>query len=260
LTGRSADIARLVATSRRVCVAECGRVGQSCPVGDRAVIEALWRELRVAVAAADGARAVAAVAGAVPEGLLQAAVPAAMTVLRAGATAAVPGVDALVVALGDRSWPGDQVAVESLTSVLSGSSTGRAGLVVDLDELGDVLSDERGGYLELASGAVWPASVVEDGDMEDLDPDELESDRWLYVPGDGRDAWRDMASFADQVPDARAREDLQVAVDGKGAFRRFQAALDRQEANRVDWRVWSSERRMGRAREWLADEGYDPIP
>ena len=162
--------------------------------------------------------------------------------------------------LRDRSWPGDQVAVESLTSVLSGASTGRAGLVVDLDELGDVLSDERGGYLELATGEVWPASVVEDGDMEDLDPDELESDRWLYVPGDGRDAWRDMASFADQVPDARARDDLQVAVDGKGAFRRFQAALDRHEANRVDWRVWSSERRMGRARAWLADEGYDPIP
>ena len=166
----------------------------------------------------------------------------------------------MLAALRDRSWPGDRVAVESLTSVLSVSSTGRAGLVVDLDELGDVLSDERGGYLELASGAVWPASVVEDGDMEDLDPDELESDRWLYVPGDGRDAWRDMASFADQVPDARAREDLMVAVDGKGAFRRFQAPLDRHESNRVDWRVWSSERRMGRAREWLADKGYDPIP
>ena len=130
-------------------------------MGDRAVIEALWRELRVAVAAADGARAAAAVAGAVPEGLLQAAVPAAMTVLRAGAAAPVPGVDALLAALSDRSWPGDQVAVESLTSVLSGSSTGRAGLVLDLDELGDVLSDERGGYLELATGDVWPASVVE---------------------------------------------------------------------------------------------------
>jgi hypothetical protein len=69
-----------------------------------------------------------------------------------------------------------------------------------------------------------------------------------------------MASFADQVPYARARDDLQVAVDGKGAFRRFQAAPDRHESHWVDWRVWSSERRMGRAREWMADEGYDPIP
>ena len=68
-----------------------------------------------------------------------------------------------------------------------------------------------------------------------------------------------MAAFADQVPDTRARDDFQVAVDGKGTFRRFHAALDRREAHRVDWRVWSSERRMGRAREWLADEGYDPI-
>jgi hypothetical protein len=99
----------------------------------------------------------------------------------------------LPAALRDRSWPGDQVAVESLTSVLSGTSTGRAGLVVDLDELGDVLSDECRGYAGLATGGVWPA-------------------------------------------------------------------LDRHEAHWVDWRVWSSERRMGRAREWLADEGYDPIP
>jgi hypothetical protein len=76
-----------MSTSRRESVAECCRVGQFCPVGDRAVIEASWRELRVAVAAADGARAAAAVAGVAPEGLLQAAVPAAMTVLRAGATA-----------------------------------------------------------------------------------------------------------------------------------------------------------------------------
>ena len=60
-----------MSTSRRESVAECGRVGQSCPVGDRVVIEALWRELRVAVAAADSAHAGAAVAGAVPEGLLQ---------------------------------------------------------------------------------------------------------------------------------------------------------------------------------------------
>ena len=51
--------------------------------------------------------------------------------------------------------------------------------VVDLDELGDVVSDERGGYLELATGEVWPASVVEDGDIEDLDPDELGYDQWL---------------------------------------------------------------------------------
>jgi Uncharacterised protein family (UPF0158) len=229
-------------------------------VGDRAVIEALWRELRAVVAGADGVRAGAAVGGAVAEGLLRAAVPAALTAPPAGGPAPVLGVDGLLTALRERSWPGDAVAVESLTSALSGTSTGRAGLVVDLEQLGDVLSDERGGYLELATGDVWPASVIEDGDMEDLDPDEIESDRWLNVPGDGRDAWRDMASFADQVPDAQARDDLRVAVDGKGAFRRFQGALDRHEAYRVDWRVWSSERRMGRAREWLADEGYDLIP
>jgi len=122
-------LARLMATSRRESVAECSRVGQSCRVGERAVIEALWRELRVAVAAADGARAGATVAGAVARGLLQAAVPAAMTVLRAGAAPRVPGVDTLLAALSDRSWPGDQVSVELLTSGAVGDvdGSGRAG-------------------------------------------------------------------------------------------------------------------------------------
>jgi hypothetical protein len=51
-----------------------------------------------------------------------------------------------------------------------------------------------------------------------------------------------------------------TALDGKGAFRRFQSALNRHEAYRVHWRVLSYERRTGRARAWLAAQGYDAIP
>lgn len=60
----------------------------------------------------------------------------------------------------------------------------------------------------------------------------------------------------------RARDDLRIAGEGKIDFRRFQPALDHHEAHRVDcyWEVSSSERRIGRVRDWLADKGRDPIP
>ena len=34
----------------------------------------------------------------------------------------------------------------------------------------------------------------------------------------------------------------------------------RHETYRVHWRVFSTERRSGRARAWLADQGYDAVP
>ena len=72
---------------------------------------------------------------------------------------------------------------------------------MDLEELGDVLSDEFGGCLELTTGEMWPSPVIEDGEMENLDPDGLDPDRWLHVHGgDGREAWRATASFVAQVP------------------------------------------------------------
>ena len=84
---------------------------------------------------------------------------------------------------------------------------------------------------------------------------------WLDVPGYGsRDAYTDMTDFTADLTDPRVREDLAASLEGKGAFRRFQDALNRHDVYRVHWRVFSAERRTGRARAWLAEQGYDAVP
>ena len=128
--------------------------------------------------------------------------------------------------------------------------------------LGDVLNDQRGGCLDLTTGTVWPCELVDAGQVEGLELfEDADPQLWLDVPGEGsRDAYRDMADFTAELTDERVRGDLAAALVGKGAFRRFQDALNWHETYRVHWRVFSIERRSGRARAWLADQGYDAVP
>jgi hypothetical protein len=51
---------------------------------------------------------------------------------------------------------------------------------------------------------------------------------------------------------------LEIAVDGRGAFGRFRRVLDDWPHDRDDWIQFSEERRQGRARAWLASQGYQP--
>lgn len=168
----------------------------------------------------------------------------------------------LLEALGARGWEGDDVLASLLISVATGAATGRRAITVDLDMLGEVLGDANGGYLDLVNGSAWPFEIVEDGQVEGLDPDEVPDPQlWLEIPGAGsREAYLDMVEFAEGVSDSRAQADLSAALEGRGAFRRFQSALDRHESYRVHWRVFSAERNSGRARAWLAEEGYDALP
>jgi hypothetical protein len=229
-------------------------------VSQRADIEAAWSDVTVSVLRRDPAAASAAVAAAVREGLLQTAGPAALLAVQSGMAGIA--VESLIAGLRDRDWTGDDVLIELLTEVIAGTVTGRAPLAVELDTLGDVLNDQRGGYIDLRAGTVWPAELVDDGQVDGLEPfEEPDLELWLDVPGEGsRDAYADMVDFTAEITDTRARDDLAAALEGKGAFRRFQAALDCHETHRVHWRVFSTERRTGRARAWLADQGYDAIP
>ena len=229
-------------------------------MSQRADIEAAWGAVTVSVLRRDPAAASAAVPTAVREGLLQTAGPAALLAVQSGMAGIA--VKSLIAGLRDRDWTGDDVLIEILTAVIVGTVTGRAPLAVELDTLGDVLNDQRGGYIDLRAGTVWPAELVDDGQVDGLEPfEESDPELWLDVPGEGsRDAYADMVDFTAEITDTRARDDLAAALEGKGAFPRFQAALDRHETHRVHWRVFSTERRSGRARAWLADQGYDAIP
>lgn len=82
-------------------------------------------------------------------------------------------------------------------------------------------------------------------------------DKWLWVHCEGsRDGYRDMELFIGTVRDPGRADRLEIAISGRGAFRRFKDVLDRWPGELDRWYAFSAERQHGRARAWLADAGY----
>ncbi len=135
-------------------------------------------------------------------------------------------------------------------------------LPVDLDELAGILEGDPvygGGRIDLATGEVRPAPAI-DYAQEIGQEDEDESDdpdKWLWVCCEGsRDGYRDMELFIGTVRDPGRADRLEIAISGRGAFRRFKDVLARWPGQLDRWHAFSAERQRGRARAWLADAGY----
>jgi hypothetical protein len=137
---------------------------------------------------------------------------------------------------------------------------------VDLDDLCtafDNASFELQYFLDTETGEIILVS-------EGLDEDEMEQQlaeidaadvgRYLEVPrADSHDAYTDMEDFIATVGDDRLQELLSVAIQGRGAFRRFKDVLAGHPAERQRWFDLEAARLEARVREWLADEGYAPV-
>lgn len=121
---------------------------------------------------------------------------------------------------------------------------------VDLEMLVMALedhSDESSWWFDSTTGAVEFCSV-------DDDPGIFESRGLLFVhPGDSREAYQDMVDFTHLVGDARARDLLSRALEGRGAFRRFKDTLFEFPGIRREWFSFHDLRMQRRAIEWLAD-------
>ena len=81
---------------------------------------------------------------------------------------------------------------------------------------------------------------------------------WVENTGSG-DGYRDMVEFIGTVGDPARADRLDIAIQGRGAFRRFKDTLARWPAELDRWHAFSDERQRGRARAWLADAGYRPL-
>ena len=171
-----------------------------------------------------------------------------------------------VAELASRDWPGDTVLGEQLQALLgTGPTPMLRPLSVDLVELADILEGDPahgGGLLDLHTGGVWPQAVIDyaqqGGDEIEGAPDEDEDpDRWLAVECAGsREGYRDMRAFIDTLADPDQVDRLQVAIQGRGALRRFKDVLGSTPDELDRWFAFSEERQRGRARAWLADAGY----
>jgi hypothetical protein len=85
-------------------------------------------------------------------------------------------------------------------------------------------------------------------------------ERFVRFPRqDSREGYRDMEEFTATVDDERLQELLEVALDGKGAFRRFKDVLARYPDQRQQWFAFERQRVRVRIVRWLESLGITPI-
>jgi hypothetical protein len=164
-------------------------------------------------------------------------------------------------ALRDRLWWGDEELADQLgAAVGQGATPLLRTLPIDLQELaaileGDPFYDEA--RIDLKTGQLWLHGPGYDID-DDAD-DEDDEDRWLYVENQGsHDGYRDMERFIATIKDPEIADRLEIAITGKGAFRRFKDVLARWPDELARYFLLCEERQRGRARAWLAGKGYRP--
>jgi hypothetical protein len=215
--------------------------------------------LRAGVYNADGS-VVGVVRGRLTEQVLQLAGDGLLDALAKDVEGAVDVAAQCAVVLRERCWDGDEDLADQLQAALGWGATPLLRSVpVDLEELASLLEGDPlcgGGRIDLRSGVCWPHSLEYGED----DGDENDEDRWLHVaPLGSREGYRDMELLIATVQDDPALVDrLQIAITGKGAFRRFKDVLSRWPQELQRYYLLSNERQRGRARAWLAAQGFRP--
>lgn len=221
-------------------------------------------EFRIAVYGGDSASLLALLTnGRWSQDALQLIGDGLLDALRNGISAAEGPARRCVVELRARGWEGDDVLIDALEAKLG---TGPVPLLrplpVDMELLSMGLEGDgftTGGRIDLATGEFFPE--IDGGLYDSLDAEEDEDEReWLWVRGMGsRAGYRDMEAFIAGLDDGRIADLLEVAIQGRGAFRRFKDTLARWPDLLDAWFSSSEDRQLGRARAWLADHGYTPV-
>jgi hypothetical protein len=133
-------------------------------------------------------------------------------------------------------------------------------LPVDLEELADALEGDPlacGGLLGLDTGEVWPQSVIDY--MRESEGPALDEkiENWLRIDNLGSHAaYQDMRAYIDTVTDEWLAEKLTIAVEGRGAFRRFKDVLSKRPARLEEYFAFTRDQKIQRAAAWLAENGY----
>lgn len=220
------------------------------------------KALRAACHTADGPSLLALLRTRDPTDVLQQCGDAVTAAVSRGVPGARETAIACASTLRERGWPGDEVLAEQLDTLGGGPVSVLRPLPVDLEELSGLLEGDPawgGGRIDLDTGACGPALADSEESWHEDEPDDTE--RWLHVPCAGsRDAYRDMEDFITTLDDRDLARFLGIAIQGPGAFRRFKDMLATSPEQLQRYWLFSAERQYGRARAWLADQGYRPGP
>jgi predicted nucleotidyltransferase len=121
---------------------------------------------------------------------------------------------------------------------------------VDLDLLTMALEDNSGE----SSWWVDPRSGEVEFCGPDDDADSFKQRGLVSVdPLGSRAAYADMSEFVDRIRSQRAQELLRKAIQGRGAFRRFQDRLSDFPELRTEWHVFHDRWMRRHAIEWLVE-------
>lgn len=218
-------------------------------------------EVRRNVAAADAEGFLEALMGKNIDDALQQVGAGIPMVLEQRKTDGEPVAASVINRLTFRGFPGDQELAEQLLAALRDEPLEGKAVPVDLEMLSSTLEGEiefsAGAYVDLHTGEVISDILTDPataGDDLAIDTDK-EPERWLWLDRfDARLGWEDMALFGQRQHDPALRERIERAIDGRGAFGRFRD-LVHDEGLAGSWRVFSDDRRIGRARQLLAAEG-----
>ena len=90
---------------------------------------------------------------------------------------------------------------------------------------------------------------------EELEEDT--EDRYLYVEKQtSHEGYQDMEDFIETVEDENLKDKLYIAIDGRGAFRRFKDVLYDHPEERERWLAFRDTHLEERIIAWLEVEGY----
>ena len=138
-------------------------------------------------------------------------------------------------------------------------------LKIDMDELCSAIegtSYEHEYYLDLDNGEILFLSQYADdketGGLKEQIEEEFE--RYVRIPSaESHEGYQDMVDFITTLENEHLAELLRVAIDGKGAFRRFKDVLLDHPEEEERWFRFKDDRMEARALEWLEDIGVTLI-
>jgi len=133
-------------------------------------------------------------------------------------------------------------------------------------ETGEVIvtSEETFGYAEEEEDEGKTREDLPDWQKEDikLAKDILfnNPDRYICIPErPSYEGYNLMVEFTEKVEDELLREKLNIALDGKGAFRRFKNVIADYPDYRGKWFKFRDERLNKEVIEWLNSIGIEPM-
>ncbi|TRZ89490.1 MAG: hypothetical protein D4R88_05410 [Methanosarcinales archaeon] len=138
----------------------------------------------------------------------------------------------------------------------------------DLQEICILFEDsscEHRGYLDMKTGEIIQIfdDIMDADENEELDDkvDEGLGERYIAIPNaESHDGYHDMEDFIETVNDRNLKEKLNIAISGKGAFRRFKDVLNSYPKERERWFKFKDDKIKERVNEWLEEEGIEIIP